>query len=51
MWRPNVNPYLTDFSRKLPLMIKGTLGETENEENDAFKDYITKWENDELEEG
>ena len=51
MWNPNVKPYLTEFSRKLPLLVNGTLEETETTENDSFKEYIQKWEADELEEG
>ena len=32
-------------------MVQGTLEEEETKENDEFKDYIAKWEADELEEG
>jgi len=51
MWTPNTKPYLTEFTRKLPPMVQETLEELENNENESFKDYIQKWESDELEEG
>jgi hypothetical protein len=51
MWKPTLGPYLTEFARKLPNLILGNINDIETEENEAFKSYITKWENDELEDG
>jgi hypothetical protein len=42
---------MSEFTRKLPNLMDGSLVELETTELEAFKDYVSKMENEELEEG